>query len=80
MRYLEDQYKKGDKQPLEDLVRAWKGIKDLDPKDGKSFFVLGGYHGEPFIYTGKILSIIGADIATTGTSCSQHGTGYTFLK
>jgi tyrosinase len=29
-------------------MRAWKGIKELSPDDPRSFFVLGGYHGEPF--------------------------------
>src|SRR6476646_9401818 len=45
---LQDDYKKGKKKPLEDLMRAWKGIKELPPDDPLSFFVLGGYHGEPF--------------------------------
>jgi tyrosinase len=45
---LQDDYTKGDKKPLEDLMRAWKGIKDLPPTDPKSFFALGGLHGEPF--------------------------------
>jgi tyrosinase len=45
---LQDEYAKGDKKPLEDLMRAWKGIKELPPDDPRSFFVLGGYHGEPF--------------------------------
>ena len=45
---LQDEYTKGNKKPLEDLMRAWKGIKELSPDDPKSFFVLGGYHGEPF--------------------------------
>jgi tyrosinase len=29
-------------------MRAWKGIKELPPDDPNSFFVIGGYHGEPF--------------------------------
>ena len=29
-------------------MRAWKGIQELPPEDDRSFFVLGGYHGEPF--------------------------------
>ena len=29
-------------------MRAWKGIKELSPDDPNSFFMLGGYHGEPF--------------------------------
>jgi tyrosinase len=45
---LQDDYAKGVKKPLEDLMRAWKGIKDLPPDNPNSFFVLGGYHGEPF--------------------------------
>ncbi len=45
---LQNDYKNGVKKPLEDLLRAWKGIKELPPEDPRSFFVLGGYHGEPF--------------------------------
>ncbi len=45
---LQDNYAKGNKKPLEDLMRAWKGIKDLPPENPRSFFMLGGYHGEPF--------------------------------
>jgi tyrosinase len=45
---LQDAYVNGDQKPLEDLMRAWKGIKQLPPTDLRSFFVLGGYHGEPF--------------------------------
>jgi tyrosinase len=45
---LQDDYTKGHKKPLEDLMRAWKGIKDLPPDHPRSFFRLGGYHGEPF--------------------------------
>ena len=29
-------------------MRAWKAIKELPPEDPRSFFMLGGYHGEPF--------------------------------
>jgi tyrosinase len=45
---LQDDYTKGNKKPLEDVMRAWKGIKELPPNDPRSFFMLGGYHGEPF--------------------------------
>jgi tyrosinase len=38
----------GNKKPLEDLMRAWKGIKELPPENFNSFFVIAGYHGEPF--------------------------------
>ncbi|MEH2022955.1 tyrosinase family protein [Nostoc sp.] len=45
---LQDDYAKGNKKPLENLMRAWKGIKELPPDNPQSFFMLGGYHGEPF--------------------------------
>ncbi len=45
---LQHQYANGNKKPLEDVMRAWKGIKELPPADPRSFFSLGGYHGEPF--------------------------------
>src|SRR5215210_7350973 len=45
---LQSDYDRGHKKPLEDLMRAWKGIKELSPEDKRSFFVIGGYHGEPF--------------------------------
>ncbi|HEV2812987.1 MAG TPA: tyrosinase family protein [Solirubrobacteraceae bacterium] len=48
MSELQDAYEGGDKKPLETVMRAWKGIKELDPSDPRSFFMLGGYHGEPF--------------------------------
>ncbi|EKE72416.1 tyrosinase family protein [Gallaecimonas xiamenensis] len=48
VRELQDRYDRGDKKPLEDLVRAWHKICLLSPDDLNSFFVIGGYHGEPF--------------------------------
>jgi tyrosinase len=45
---LQAAYDTGDTKPLEDLWRAWKGIKELPPTDPNSFFMIGGYHGEPF--------------------------------
>jgi len=45
---LQDDYENGKKKPLETLMRAWKGIKELPPTDPNSFFMIGGYHGEPF--------------------------------
>jgi tyrosinase len=47
---LLDAYDAGKTEPLENLVAAWKGIQDLPYDDPNSFFVLGGYHGEPFQY------------------------------
>lgn len=45
---LQTWYEQGNKKPLEDLMRAWKNMKALDPEDPRSFFKLGGFHGEPF--------------------------------
>jgi tyrosinase len=45
---LQNEYESGHKKPLEDVMRVWKGIKELPPNDRRSFFNLGGYHGEPF--------------------------------
>jgi tyrosinase len=45
---LQTAYEAGDKKPLEDLMRAWQAIKALPPDDPNSFFMIGGYHGEPF--------------------------------
>jgi len=45
---LQNAYQNGDKKPLETVIRAWKGIQELPPDDPNSFFVIGGYHGEPF--------------------------------
>jgi tyrosinase len=45
---LQKDYDNGNKAALEKLMRAWKGIKELPPDDMNSFFMIGGYHGEPF--------------------------------
>jgi tyrosinase len=50
---LQQDYAEGTKKPLEDLMRAWKGIKELPASDPRSFLLLGGYHGEPFRGAGR---------------------------
>ena len=45
---LQKDYNGGNKKALEDLMRAWKGIKELPADNENSFFKLGGFHGEPF--------------------------------
>lgn len=45
---VQDDYSSGNKAELEALWRAWKGIKELPPENPNSFFMIGGYHGEPF--------------------------------
>lgn len=37
-----------DRSLLENLIRAFRGIKELDPFNFNSFFEIAGYHGEPF--------------------------------
>ena len=41
-------YHNGNRRPLDDLIRAWRGIQALGPNDWNSFFMIGGFHGEPF--------------------------------
>jgi tyrosinase len=45
---MQNEWVQGNKKPLDDLMRAWKGIKDLPADNRNSFVVIGGYHGEPF--------------------------------
>ena len=42
-----------DKAPLEDLIRAFRGIQKLEPSNPDSFFFIAGFHGEPFREKGK---------------------------
>ena len=64
---IQADYDAGKKKELEDLMRAWKGIKELGPNDFKSFFMIGGFHGEPFRGPGS------QNPAWWGGYC-QHGT------
>ncbi|MDN3671833.1 tyrosinase family protein [Flavobacterium branchiarum] len=45
---LQRDYESGNKTELENLMRAWKGIKELPAENEHSFFRIGGFHGEPF--------------------------------
>jgi tyrosinase len=64
---IQADYDAGNTKELTDLMRAWKGIKDLPPTDPNSFFMLGGFHGEPFRGPGTYAN------AWWGGYC-QHGT------
>lgn len=64
---LQSDYDKGQTHELDTLMRAWRGIKALPPTDPHSFFMLGGFHGEPFRGPGSTNS------AWWGGYC-QHGT------
>ncbi len=73
VRYLQDLYDRGNKKPLEDLVRAWKGIKELPPSDLRSFFVVGGYHGEPFALRAAVDALSSTDIYAYWGGWCNHG-------
>lgn len=42
---LERRYKSGDKRPLENVLRAFKYMQEMDPANKQSYFTLAGYHG-----------------------------------
>ena len=71
---IEADYRAGKKTELETLMRAWKGIKELPPEDPNSFFVIGGFHGEPFRGAGRPTGSGGAVIASTAPCSSRPGT------
>ncbi|HEX8646234.1 MAG TPA: tyrosinase family protein [Thermoleophilaceae bacterium] len=64
---IQAEYDRGDKASLEMVMRAWKGIKELPADDPRSFFIIGGFHGEPFRDQGV------TNPAWWGGYC-QHGT------
>ncbi|WP_020605360.1 tyrosinase family protein [Spirosoma spitsbergense] len=45
---LEHEYEKGINEDLAKVMTAWAYIKALPPDDPNSFFIIGGFHGEPF--------------------------------
>ncbi len=65
---LQKDYEAGNRKSLDDLMRAWKGVKELPASDPNSFFRLGGFHGEPFRGPGAASSEM-----WWGGYC-QHGT------
>lgn len=70
---LQREYEGGNKKPLEDLVRAWKGIKELPPDDPRSFYVIGGYHGEPFEVRPAVDQLGPTDIYAYWGGYCNHG-------
>lgn len=64
---IQADYDAGNRKALEDLMRAWKGIKELGPNEFNSFFMIGGFHGEPFRGPG-------AQTSTWWGGYCQHGT------
>jgi tyrosinase len=70
---LQQEYDNGNKQPLSDVVRAWQGIQDLPPSDPRSFFVLGGFHGEPFLLRDEVDKLSDTDIYAYWGGYCNHG-------
>jgi len=64
---IQADYDAGNKKELEDLMRAWNGIKELGPNEFNGFFMIGGFHGEPFRGPG-------AQTPTWWGGYCQHGT------
>jgi tyrosinase len=65
---LMDERDNGEPEALDAVMRAWKGIQDREPDDPGSFFVIGGYHGEPFRGAGT------TDGQTWWGGYCEHGT------
>jgi len=65
---LVDDRENGKPEALDALIWAWKGIQELPPGDPNSFFVIGGYHGEPFRGAGT------TDGQTWWGGYCEHGT------
>ena len=65
---LMDDWDHGNHEPIETLMKAWAGIQALPPTDPNSFFVIGGFHGEPFRGAGT------TDGQTWWGGYCEHGT------
>ena len=78
---LQDDYANGNKKPLEDLMRAWKGIKELPPDDPTIILRARrlSRRAVPRRGLGQRRRI-GAATAITATSCSRPGTASTCCK
>lgn len=70
---LQSEYDKGNKLALENLVRAWRGIQALPPENKRSFFALGGFHGEPFQYRPAVDALLPTDTYTYWGGWCNHG-------
>lgn len=70
---LQQEYDLGNKKPLEDLMLAWKGIKELPPEDPLSFFALAGHHGAPLQYRAAVDELEPADSYPYWGGYCNHG-------
>lgn len=54
-------------------MRAWRGIQALPATDHRSFFMLGGFHGEPFAYRPAVDALSPTDTYTYWGGWCNHG-------
>ncbi|GMH44839.1 hypothetical protein BSKO_12791 [Bryopsis sp. KO-2023] len=74
LRDLQDEYDdKSNMQGLEDLMYAWYKVKELPPADERSFFTLGGYHGQPFVARKDVDGLPDEERYTYWGGYCQHG-------
>lgn len=49
IQYIQEQYDTNQNRDLlENLIRAWRGIQKLDVNNPDSYWMIAGFHGEPF--------------------------------
>lgn len=70
---LQNEYDQGHKQALENLVRAWRGLQALPADDKRSYFALGGHHGEPFQYRPAVDALSPTDSYRYWGGWCNHG-------
>ena len=71
---LQKDYDSGNKAPLENLMRAWKGIKELPPTDPNSFFISAATTASRSAARARPIRPGGAATASTAPCCSRPGT------
>ena len=70
---IQADYDAGNKKEPEDLMRAWKEIEELGPNELRSFFMIGGFHGEPYRELARRRLAGGVAIASMALLCSRPG-------
>lgn len=75
---LQQDYEAGNKKPLEDLMRAWKFIKELPADDERSFLRLADTTANRSAALVGAVAPIGEAIATTVISYFQPGTAFMY--
>ncbi|EGG25246.1 putative tyrosinase [Cavenderia fasciculata] len=73
IQYIQKLHKQGVTQPMDDLIAAWIEIQSGQYQDKKSFFYLGGLHGEPFEYRDQVDKLDPINQYTYWGGYCQHG-------